>query len=73
MNIYYHVVEFAKSKKCKFNFWYCKEGHFDVPGNVEVNLAKSVGPVIFDTQSDSILTLEEKEAIVRCVMKNIRL
>jgi hypothetical protein len=73
LNIYYHVVELTKSKKCKFKFWYYKKGHFEVPGNVEVNLSQSAGPVTFDTQSDDNLTLEEKEEIVKCVMKNIRL
>ncbi|NSW91778.1 MAG: hypothetical protein HPY74_14110 [Firmicutes bacterium] len=71
MNIYYHVVKLVKDKKCKFNFWYSKDAYFDVPGNVEVNLAKSGGSVTFDSQSNNILTLEEKEEIVKCVMKNI--
>jgi hypothetical protein len=70
MELYYHVVNVNRKKKCEFNFCFIKLKKY-VVGRVIVNVNDSGRVPHFDEKSDSSLDENEKKYIIDSVLKHI--
>jgi hypothetical protein len=70
MELYYHVVNVNRKKKCEFNFCFINLKKY-VLGRVIVNLNDSGRVPQFDAKSDLSLDEDEKKYIIDSVLKHL--